>query len=323
MTLVGVLTNPGSTRNMQQGLEKTRHVIEQFKGVFHYEIETIADIPAALQRFAEFGAEVIAINGGDGTIREVFSALLNNSPFEKVPLIALLPAGKTNMMAEDFGAFGNKPDKYLRHLLERCRDGDVGAGAIERHVLKISGIPDQPPLYGMFLGTAGIINAIHFCRRRIYPMGLPNALSHLLVVGSIMAGTLIGGLFGRSPFRTDPIHVYVDDKGMVMGRYFVVTITTLERFILGLRPFGGEGRGPIKFLSVEDSPMTILKALIMTLTGSIRKRAAVGVTARNVSAVKLRMTCPLTVDGELYEIPANQELEVSGNDRLRFVNFAA
>lgn len=323
MTLVGVLTNPGSTRNLQQGLEKTRQVIEQFNGVFHYEIASIDDIPAALQRFADYGAEVIAINGGDGTIREVFSALLNGSPFKKMPLVALLPAGKTNMMAEDFGAFGNKPEKYLRRLLERCRDGGVAEAAIERHVLKISGIPGQPTLYGMFLGTAGIINAIHFCRRRIYPLGLPNALSHLLVVGSIMFGTLVGGLFGRSPFRTDPIHVYVDNKGMVMGRYFVVTITTLERFILGLRPFGGEGRGPVKFLSVEDSPMTILKALAMTLTGSIRRRTAIGVTARNVSAVKLRMTCPLTVDGELYEMAAGQELEVNGNDRLRFVNFAA
>ncbi len=323
MTLVGVLTNPGSTRNLQQGVEKTRQVIEHFKGVFHYEISSIDDIPEALRRFAEFGAEVIAINGGDGTIREVYSALLNGSPFARMPLIALLPAGKTNMMAEDFGAFGAKPEKHLRRLLERCADGTVAEGAIERHVLKIAGIPGQKTLYGMFLGTAGIINAIHFCRRRIYPLGLPNALSHLLVVTSIMFGTLVGGLFGRSPFRTEPIHVYIDDKGMVMGRYFVVTITTLERFILGLRPFGREGRGPVKFLSVEDSPMTILKALTMTLTGSIRRRTAIGVSARNVTSVKLRMNCPLTVDGELYEVPPGHELVISGDDRLRFVNFAA
>lgn len=322
MTLVGVLTNPGSTRNLQQGLERAREVIEEFNGVFHFEIGDIGDISLALKRFAEYDAEVIAINGGDGTIREVFSALLNESPFPRPPLIALLPAGKTNMMAEDFGAFGGKPHVYLRRLLELCRDGRAGENAQERHILKIAGLPGQAPLYGMFFGAAGIIQGIHFCRQRIYPMGLPNAVSHGLAVLSFLFGTVFGGITGRSPFRAEPVHVYIDKRGMVMGRYFVVTVTTLERFILGLRPFGSEGRGPIKFLSVEDAPMTILKALRMTLTGSIRRRPAVGITARNAETVRLRLNSALTVDGELYEVPPNHEISISGKDRLRFVSFA-
>lgn len=322
MTLVGVLTNPGSTRNLEQGLERTRDVIEEFNGVFHFEIADIGDISLALKRFAEYGAEVVAVNGGDGTIREVFSALLNESPFPRPPLIALLPAGKTNMMAEDFGAFGAKPHVYLRRLLELCRDGGVGENIQERHILRIMGVSGPDPLYGMFFGAAGIVQGIHFCRQRVYPMGLPNVISHSLAVMSFLFGTVFGGIGGRSPFRTEPVHVYIDKRGMVMGRYFVVTVTTLERFILGLRPFGREGSGPIKFLSVEDAPMTILKALRMTLTGSIRRRTAVGITARNAQSVRLRLSSAITVDGELYEVPPHHEIRISGEDKLRFVSFA-
>jgi hypothetical protein len=36
------------------------------------------------------------------------------------------------------------------------------------------------PVLGMFLGGAGLADIMLYCRNKIYPLGLPNWLSHAL-----------------------------------------------------------------------------------------------------------------------------------------------
>jgi len=318
MSLVAVLTNPKSTRNLSS-LEKVRAVVDNYNGIFHYEIADVSDIPMALSRFADFGAELLVINGGDGTIQATFSALVTRCPFEKMPPVAILPAGKTNMIAEDLGITSPKPHLYLRQLLDQVSKSGFEKCMVERHLLKVDGIPGMPPLYGMFLGTAGIVEGIRMCRRRIYPMGLPNFLAHTAAVSMIVISALTGGIgTGGNP---SPIQVHLDGRGMVMGRYFVVIATTLDRLILGFRPFSKDGHGPVKFLSVENGPLTVLRSLWLAITGGMKKKTIPGMSSRNVSTIKLKLDAAVTLDGELYEMKEGGELHLSSDEKLRFVHF--
>ncbi|RMF10668.1 MAG: hypothetical protein D6763_05155 [Alphaproteobacteria bacterium] len=317
MTLVAVLTNPKSTRNLSV-LEKVRTVIDGYNGVFHFEIGDVADIPLALKRFAEYGADLLVINGGDGTIQATFSAMVNTRPFKTPPPIAILPAGKTNMIAEDLGAGSPRPHLYLRRILDLAATGELDPHTIERHLLKIEGIPGHPPLYGMFMGAAGIVNGIRMCRRRIYPLGLPNALAHTAAVFLVTLGTLTGG-FGMGG-RPSPIQVYLDNRGMVMGRYSLVIATTLDRLILGFRPFSREGQGPVKYISVENGGATLVRAIWLAVTGRIRTRTTAGLTARNVRRVRLRLDGAVTIDGELYTVEDGREIALSSDEKFRFLN---
>lgn len=318
MTLVAVLTNPKSTRNLSH-LAKVRAVVESHTGIFHYEIGDVSDIPVALAKFAEFGADLLVINGGDGTIQATFSALVNRSPFKKVPAVAILPAGKTNMIAEDLGVSSARPHEYLRLILQHAPGDELAQHLVTRHLLKVEGIPGMPALYGMFLGTAGIVEGIRMCRRRIYPLGLPNFLAHSAAVALILMGAITGGLgIGGKP---PPIRVHLDERGMVMGHYFVVIATTLDRLILGFRPFSREGRGPVKFLSVESRPLTVLRSLWLAMTGGMRKKTLIGLNSRNVDRVKLRLDTAVTLDGELYEMEPNSELLLSSDEKLDFLHF--
>ena len=318
MSLVAVLTNPKSTRNLSS-LEKVREVVENHNGIFHYEIADVSDIPLALSRFADFGADLLVINGGDGTIQATFSALITRCPFDRMPAVAILPAGKTNMIAEDFGVTSARPHQYLRQLLDHVSKSGFEKNIEERHLLKVEGIPGMPALYGMFMGTAGIVEGIRVCRRRIYPLGLPNFLAHTAAVGLIAISALTGGLgTGGNP---SPIHVHLDDRGMVMGRYFVVIATTLDRLILGFRPFSKDGHGPVKFLSVENSPLTVLRSLWLAVTGGMKKKTIPGLNSRNVSKIKLKLDAAVTLDGELYEMKNGGEIHISSDEKLRFVHF--
>ncbi|MEX1147854.1 MAG: diacylglycerol kinase family protein [Sphingomonadales bacterium] len=316
MNLVAVLTNLKSTRNLSV-VNRVRAVIDAHNGVFHYEIDDVADIPEVLRRFAEYGADILVINGGDGTIQATFSSLINDRPFERVPPVAILPAGKTNMIAEDLGARKPRPHLYLERILTLAARGGILEHTEERHLLKVEGIPGQAPLHGMFLGTAGIVEGITACRRKIYPLGLPNFLSHSLAVAVIAFGA-VTGRFGRA--GTAPaIKVRLDDKGAVVGHYFLIIVTTLNRLILGFKPFGREGHGPVHFLSVESRPWTVIRSLWLAITGRIHKTFLTGLTARNAKAVRIRARGAVTVDGEMYSMPEDHDLVVSSDDHLRFL----
>lgn len=322
MNLVGVITNPRSTRNVA-GLDRIRDVVEEFDGVFHFEINDISDISLALRRFAEQGVDVIALNGGDGTIQAAFSYLLKERPFTILPPIAVLPAGKTNMIAEDLGAMSPKPHVYLRRLLKNCAHDEVRLSLTQRKIMKIEGVPAAPELGGMFLGTAGIVRGIEFCRQVVYPLGLPNFLSHPLAVGLLLIGTLVGRITGRSPLETPPISLETELGREEQKQYFVITATTLNRLLLGLRPFGVQGEGGIRLLAVPSRPSTVLRTFWRTVRGVLAEKPVADVIAVNVDDVRIRLNSPLTVDGELYDVPPDAEIRITATESMNFVHFGA
>lgn len=320
MKLVGVLSNPKSTRNAAS-MQPVRDVIDQSTGVFHYEIANIEDVPAALQHFARYGVELLVINGGDGTIQAVFSALLNSNPFAVTPPIVILPAGKTNMIAMDLGAMRPKPARYLRQLLAWRNEGDLTARLTVRHILKIEGLTPAP-IYGMFLGTAGIVAGIEYCRRWVYPLGLPNFLSHPLAVVALLVRTLGQALTRRGGGAEDLLVISMDGKGKTMGRYFIVIASTLDRLILGFRPFADWGAGGVRFFATENTPSIILRGLWLVITGRLRRRQATGVTSRRAHTVRMKLSAPVTVDGEMYHPPQGREVVITADNALQFLSFA-
>ncbi len=320
MHLVGVLSNPASTRNRHL-LGQVSEVVDNFDGVFHFEISDIADVSLALKRFAEQGVDIIVANGGDGTIQAIFSCLMREHPFAVIPPIAVLPAGKTNMIAEDLGARQPKPHVYLQQLLELNRSGKLGRYLVKRHLLKVDGIPGEPTLYGMFFGTAGIVKGIELCRRIVYPLGLPNILSHPLAIIIMLFGTIFGGLIGRNPLTTDPLALRGLSVDVPRQRYFVITITTLNRLILGLRPFSQSGSGALKVLSVVQSPLTVARAFWAVLSRNLKNAPEAGIVAEQVERVELTLSCPMTLDGELYHLPGETTINVTETPELEFVQF--
>lgn len=307
MTPLAVITNRGSTRNLR-GDAWVEPLLAGEPYVLHVVIERGDQVEDAVSRCAAAGAEVIAVNGGDGTADLVFGALLNGSAYANLPALALLPAGKTNMTTAGWSLTGT-PEAAMSRLLAARRAGTLAAHIAPRPVLVLTRAPGTPPLYGAFFGAAEVVDGIRFCRQRIYPLKLPNVVSH----ATAMAVLLWRGLFASKGSGTVEVE---SEHAREEGEFFVVAVTALDELLLGLKPAPAQSGGALHYLSVRKGA-----ALLGALPDFIARRltAGAGRTVARVASVTLRFTGAYTLDGELYEAHADQPLMLDASRSLNFV----
>lgn len=311
MTPLAVITNQGSTRNLR-GDNWIDPLLAAEANVVHVKIERADQVAGAIAQSAAAGAETIVVNGGDGTADLVFAALLNGNAYASLPSLALLPAGKTNMTTAGWSSTGT-PEAALARILQSRRDGTLARHIVNRAVLSLRQDAETPPLYGAFFGAAEIIDGIHFCRRHIYPLKLPNTLSH----AAAMAVLLWRGLRAR----TDRGAVHISDgvNDIEQGNFFAVAVTALDELLLGLQPATASDNGaqPLHYISLRAGlgPISGMLPALMHR----RITSGPGRTVRRLDQLTLRFTGAYTLDGELYEARAEQPLELDGSRRLNFI----
>ena len=120
---IGVIINPLSGGN-RNGLEDIRRLICDYPRVVHCDVQTPDDVLEALKDFARQEVDLLAVNGGDGTIQAVLTALFHHQPFEMQPLLAVLQSGTSSMTARDVGFTGCRI-KSLRKLFTWAAAGDA------------------------------------------------------------------------------------------------------------------------------------------------------------------------------------------------------
>ena len=117
---IALLSNPKSTGNIAQ-LPRIREYCADHPDVFHYEVEHASQIGEAMKSIALIRPRVLAINGGDGTVQAALTEIHNGGHFaDAAPPVAVLPSGKTNLIALDLGARGD-PVQTLERLIELAR----------------------------------------------------------------------------------------------------------------------------------------------------------------------------------------------------------
>ena len=100
---VALLSNPKSTGNLAQ-LSRIRAYCADHPDLFHYEVEHVDQIGDALESIARVRPKMLVINGGDGTVQAALTEMHNRNSFgESPPPMAVIPSGKTNLIALDLG----------------------------------------------------------------------------------------------------------------------------------------------------------------------------------------------------------------------------
>ena len=117
---LAVITNRLSTRN-RRAEKWIDPLLAGEREVLHLAIEDVAQVNETVRRCASAGVRTIVVNGGDGTAGLVFGALLNNSPYQDPPDVALLPGGKTNMTAAAWSLSGDAVDALQAVLAQVSR----------------------------------------------------------------------------------------------------------------------------------------------------------------------------------------------------------
>lgn len=286
-----------------------------------YVIDDIQDIPRILADCAKMGTEVIGVDGGDGTAGLVFSGLLNDGPYATPPALALLPSGKTNMTAESWSLRGDRRTAFAA-LLRRHVNGKAEAAIHTQPVLTVVD-GKSAPRHGAFFGGADVVDGILYCRKHIYPLGWPNALSHSAAVAVLLWKAMTSGFKGDD--IGGAVHVTGDDATGEDeawgedGRFYVVMATTMNTMLLGVQPRPTRGAGPVNYMSLRPGAGAVLS----TTAGMVLKRIteAKKRTVRRTSSVSFAFDGSYTLDGELYECRADAPVRVDGTQSLRFVRW--
>jgi len=313
--LIGVLTNRGSDRN-RNSADRIAKLLENNPHIFHFELTDIADIPQALSMFADARVSNIVINGGDGTVQAALSSLVNDRPFEVAPPIAVLPGGKTNMIAADLGMRGT-PERQVRRLLKRMRRRRRPPKTVERNLIALDIGDGAPPRIGMFFGTAGVVNGLLWCRRRVHPLELPSWAAHLVALWLLIFAAIARQ--ERSPLRSEPLTLHLDGGETMRGCYSIVLATTLDHLLFRLRPYGRTGTGGLGFSAVEAGGGAMWRAFLALITGRFSKGGIGGLHVRRTDRLQIEGDEPVTLDGEIYHPIAGRPIRLTSEYRLTFL----
>ncbi len=315
--MVAVLSNPKSTTN-QLAMDRVRSIVNESPNVVHFELKDISSIDEALELFARANPSLLVINGGDGTVGAVLAALLYRNPFRIIPPIAVMPGGKTNMTAADLGIKGD-PEAVLKQLLLIARQGRIPDMLTNRNLIELDLGNGEEPKVGTFFGAAGIVKAIKWTRENAYSKGLPNWLSHFMAFTRV-AGAFLG--FGRDQSIVKSGEIGISMRGATpqSSNYVMITATTLDRLVLGLKPYGHEGAGGIKFSAVEYGADNTRRALWALFTRGWGGSKIDGLFTRRSNEISITCSDSVTLDGELFDLDDKQVLRLRGDRSLTFVS---
>ena len=292
--------------------------------IFHYEVEEIGQIAKALEMIARVKPKVLVINGGDGTVQSALTELYHGGHFEGTPPpVAVLPNGKTNLIALDLGAEGD-PLEALSRIIEVAK-GDMTKHIVVRELIALSdGSEGARPVLGMFLGGAGLAETILYCRHKIYPLGLPNGLSHFLTVVAVLFSAIVSIKASFLPERSKPVSISFIRNGELHGTFSVLIVTTLEKLLLGGQAGTNKQRGLMKFLAVDQKPLAMLKMIAASLRGNLGQTTMRGVHFQHGDVIRIDSEhSNVVLDGEVFQAHRGSPIVLRSTAPVPFLKLAA
>lgn len=307
--LVGLVRNPHSHGNEGTPVNET-----DLPGVLIASPSRRSELVEILARFAEQGVDYIAIDGGDGTVRDVLTC--GAGAFgESWPTLIIMPSGKTNALAYDLGI---TPQWTLAEALDAARRDSA---VIRRPLVVAQRDNESAQVRGFVLGAGAYNRAINL-GQDAHDFGAFNAA----VVGVTVGWSLLQALFGgpgnvwrrgtrmrlRDAAGVDLPHA----GGAPADERYLLFASTLEKFPVGLRPFKGIDAS-LRMAVLDNSSRGLLLRLPAIFRGHTGKAARrMGFQAHGLDAFDFDIGDQFILDGEAFPPGAYR---VSSGPRLRFI----
>jgi hypothetical protein len=303
--LVGVIRNPRSYRNKGQAPEHAARAEVLTETTLKRK-----ELFEVLARFASTGIDYLAIDGGDGTVRDVLTCGAAAFGDDWPPLI-VLPKGKTNALAADLGL---SQDWSLDRALDRAAAGSMTC----RRPLVVAEA-DEPlaRVQGFMLGT-GVFNRAITLGQSAHRWGAFNAMAVVVTTFWSLGQAFFAG--AGNPWRRQTGMRLTDDAGQPIAgdaaRRYVMLASTLENFPMGLRPFGGWREG-LKLTALDRPARRSLLRIPLIAAGRLPARPErLGYHWASPESFRMTLEDRFILDGEAF--PPG-ESRVSQGPELRFI----
>lgn len=316
---LGLLVNPQSGTN-RRNLQALLRILDRYKPAFYRQVVRPQDVTEALVDMAAQQVEVLAVCGGDGTIHATLTALFHARPFAVRPPVVLIAGGTSNMTAADVGIRGSKPTRALKRLLAWSEGKGPEGQLVRRPILRVNCGPGSVPRFGMFFSAAGIVQVTRVRRatRRLAKSGLMcGSLGTAVTVGRYLLGLALG----RRVVEPTTIAIRLDGQSCGTHNYLALFITTLARLNPGIRPYWGEGSGPLKYTAVAYQPQDLLRAAPSLVSGRPSRYLTpeAGYTSRNIHEAVLQLETACALDGQILMSEPPHVLTVTYGGEVDFV----
>lgn len=312
---VGLLLNPLSGRIRKRG-HAIHDLIAAIPNASCREITHANGIQTEVQAFVQEDVDLLVIIGGDGTVQGVLCELFLLCSPEKLPVLALVPGGTTNMTGLDLD-YQSEPEVVLAQLA-RCLQKQMRLSFLERHAVCIeqNGVP---AVYGMFFAVGIIAHAVIFSRGSIKKIGMTGEIYS----GLIMVGYVIGLILGRRSGPWAPVRMRVSgaDGKIYDSTCLFLFASTLNRLLLGMQPYWGHEPEPLHVTFVRQQRKRFWNALWLLLHGRgdvLKERD--GYHSYNTRTLELLIDDDYIIDGEFHHAASkNGPLRLSSAGPLTFL----
>ena len=104
--------------------------------------------------------------------------------------------------------------------------------------------------------------------------------------------------------------------------YLVFLVSSLDKLILGLKPYWGTGTGPLHMTAVAARPKKFLKAIAGFFRGNLNRHVTAenGYHSHEIETIRLGLRGGFTLDGELYQTGApDYAIDITCGGHAQFV----
>lgn len=312
----GVLINPDSGRGNGKGPALAAALSGKPDVKLHL-LTAFGALEQVLREFAAAGVSDLFISSGDGTVQAIQTLLAEKRIFPVLPRICLLPHGTTNMTAADIGycirgipaqaAFVQNPEpRELR----------------KRPTLRAANPRDGQPRHGMFLGTGAVSVATRYTQVSLNDNGIKGDLATFVALANAVGKSLFSKPDPSDSSRIDrpfPITVKAGEGTIATGTQLLALATTLDKLILGTRPFWGGKGGPIRVTTFPYPVPSIPRWFIPSIMGGENRTPPPGATSHAVSALTIETPSEFVIDGEFFDAPEGEALRIETGPEFTYI----
>lgn len=316
-TQVGILFNPlggqvrKRTATIRQVLTTVPHVIFQ-------EASNANEFQIALDNLLQAKINLLVIVGGDGSVHAVLDLLLSKYSPEKIPVLAVIAGGTTNMTSIDLGIRGNV-EHAIKRLTDFLRQPQPLAPFLVRKPILCLQQPGVNNIYGLFFGAGLVARGVKFSRSSVKQWGITGGL----FTSFIMLRSLAGMILGKRQKEWAPTKIAVTEPNgkVCTGIYLFALVSALDCLLLGIRPYWGKESAPLHVTMVDQQCKHLWRSLWPLLAGRGHNlKQQDGYHSLNVNSIELIMDDEFIIDGELYRANSqNGPLRISATNPVAFL----
>jgi diacylglycerol kinase (ATP) len=289
VTWMVVVSNPRSRKNV-----KNPRLADELAELLGEEgrVEapnSVEEMQAVAERCCVENVEVVAINGGDGTVGIVLTALLTAYGDQQLPAILLLRGGTMNTAAKNMGVFG-RPAQILARVMAAHRSGRP-LHTRSRWMIQVN---DR---VGFWFGLGVVSNYL----KPYYEGSPPTPFKALWVFVRAAFSAVVGGEYAKAITAPVSCTVFVDGHRLNTQKWLAFGVGTLVDVGWGFRAFYRlrDGAGRAHVLGWEGSSFQMARTLPRVFFGKPANRAFVYDSAANVVHIQSTETLSYMMDGDL------------------------